>query len=138
MELEFLARLGIEDETAQIIIECFEKKLAEVSASAESKRIGDKYSLAVHHALKEAGAVNIRAAMAVLEHEFNGDDFDAEPAGLSDAVESLKSEAPYLFSDKDKSEKIYTFVGITPASAVDADTDAGELSYSEYMRLYRD
>ena len=135
MDLEFLIGLGVDAEAGNAIMAQFEKELSEMNA----RRISDKYSLCVNYALLYAGAVNVKAAAAVLEHEFTGEDFDTEPEGLKEAIDKLCEDAPYLFREKEtkKKEDIYTFVGITPAAAVDTDTDAGELSYSEYMRLYR-
>ena len=135
MNLEFLIGLGIEEAAAKAILAQFEAEVSEL----EKKRIGDKYSLCLHSALKNAGTVNVKAAAAVIPFEFTGEDFDTEPVGLTDAVLKLKEEAPYLFFDEKSYDKgeIYTFVGISPAAAADTDTDAKELSYSEYMRLYR-
>lgn len=134
MDIEFLIGLGISEEVAERILNIHESELIE----AEKKRISDKVAMAVKNMLENEGTVNFRAAAAVLDFEHSGDDFESEPVGLADAVSKLKAEAPYLFRDKSReTQKIYTFTGITPAAAADTEAEEGELTYSEYMRMYR-
>lgn len=139
MNIDFLIDLGIEPANAEIILAALSEELDTVTSDYERRRLEDKYRFAVESALERAGARNTRAAAAVLSYEWDGDDFDGMPSGLSDAVLSLKDSMPFLFgSDETKNETtVYTFVGISPVDDSDDISDTGELSYSEYIRLYR-
>ncbi len=136
MTAEFLRSLGIEDEAAATILERFEKVISEITEMSEKKRLFDKYEAAVFSALKSAGAKNIRACRAVLSHEWDGGDFEISPSGLDGAVSELTKNMPYLFGS-DEGKHFYPLIGIVPAEAVDTDGGLERLSYSEYMRLYK-
>lgn len=139
MKIDFLIDLGIDPADAEIILAAVSEELDNVTSAYEKKRIEDKYRFAVESSLERAGARNTRAAAAVLIHEWDGRDFDGMPSGLSEAVLSLKDSMPFLFgADETATETtVYTFVGISPVEDSDGDAAPGELSYSEYMRLYK-
>lgn len=138
MNIDFLKGFGLDDGAAEAIAVAVAEEISAAVAEEKSLRIRDKYRFAVKDSLMRAGAKNLRAAEAILTHDFDGEDFDGEPIGLSAAVEALCAEAPYLFgSDEPADTVVYTFVGISPAEDSDGEVSLGELSYSEYMRLYR-
>lgn len=139
MNLDFLTELGIEPTQAEVILAAVAEELDAAASAYEKRRLEDKYDLAVNSVLERAGARSARAASAVLDYRWDGEDFDGIPSGLPEAVISLKESMPFLFGDgEEKNETtVYTFVGISPAEDSDGDADPGELSYSEYMRLYK-
>ncbi len=138
MNIDFLKGFGLDEEAAASIAEAVAEEIRTAVEEEKSLRIRDKYQFAVKGSLMRAGAKNLRAAEAILAHDFNGEDFDVEPSGLSDAVDALCAEAPYLFGSEEPCDTVvYTFVGISPAEDSDGEISPGELSYSEYMRLYR-
>ncbi len=136
MTREFLSEMGIDEETATALLEVIEHEISDIKSEYIRMGLSDKYSRAVFGALASAGAKNVTAARSVLEYEWDGDDFDSEPLGLSDAVTSLKTSMPFLFKDETECGEAYSFVGISPVEESDGDVSPDELSYSEYMRLY--
>lgn len=137
MNKDFLLEMGIGEEHADALIDAINSEIEGFKTECLRENLLDKYSRAVHGALTLAGAKNVTAARSVLEFDWDGNDFDSEPVGLADAVASLKSSMPYLFSKETECGEAYSFVGISPAEEADADIAPEELSYSEYMRLYR-
>ncbi len=139
MKLDFLTGLGIEPADAEAILAAVTEELDAAAKDYDRRRLQDKYDFAVCSMLERAGARNIRAASAVLSHDWDGYDFDGMPSGLSEAVLSLKESMPFLFGkgDEENEATVYTFVGISPAEDSEGETAPGELSYSEYMRLYK-
>lgn len=137
MDKNFLLSIGIDENQADAVLESIRSELEEFKSELKRDGLSDKYSRAVNGALTLAGAKNVTAARSVLDFDWNGDDFEAEPTGLTDAISSLKASMPYLFSQNTDCIGGYSFVGISPVEEADGDIASEELSYSEYMRLYR-
>ncbi len=137
MNKDFLLGMGIGDEQADALLSAITSELESFKAECARENLRDKYSRAVNGALTLAGAKNVTAARSVLEFDWDGTDFESEPVGLAEAVASLKTSMPYLFSKETESGDVYSFVGISPAEEADGDIAPEELSYSEYMRLYK-
>lgn len=137
MDKNFLLSIGIDENQADAVLESIRSELDELRSGIEREGLLDKYSRAVNSALTLAGAKNVTAARSVLDFDWDGGDFEAEPSGLTDAVSSLKASMPYLFSQATDCVGSYSFVGISPVEEADGDIAPDELSYSEYMRLYR-
>ncbi|MCD7747334.1 MAG: phage scaffolding protein [Firmicutes bacterium] len=133
MDIDYLLSLGIEGERADALLEAVNSELE----AAEKRRVSDKYASTLDGLLKSAGALNVKAARAVLNYDFDGNDFDGIPDGLDEAVTLLKLEAPYLFESGGEisdEREIYTFVGISPAEACDGEVSGEDMTYSEFMR----
>lgn len=137
MNKDFILSLGIDEQKADAIVDAFTSEIEAFKAECVREGLRDKYARAVNGALSLAGAKNITAAKSVLTFDWDGNDFESEPAGLADAVTSLKESMPYLFSGENEGGEAYSFVGISPAEESDGDISPEELSYSEYMRLYK-
>ncbi len=137
MTKDLLLEMGIDGEVADTLLGAIEAEIESFKAECVREGLNDKYSRAVTGALSLAGAKNLTAARSVLGYEWDGGDFETEPAGLSEAVTSLKASMPYLFKDEKDEGEAYSFVGISPVEEADGDIAPEELSYSEYMRLYR-
>lgn len=137
MDKNFLLSIGIDEKQADAVLESIRCEFDEFRPTLEREGLSDKYSRAVNGALTLAGAKNVTAARSVLDFDWDGNDFEAEPSGLSDAVSSLKASMPYLFSQDTDCVGGYSFAGISPVEEADGDIAPEELSYSEYMRLYR-
>lgn len=137
MNKDFLLEMGISEEHADALIDAITSEIEALKTEFARENLLDKYSRAVHGALTLAGAKNVTAARSVLEFDWDGADFESAPVGLTDAVASLKSSMPYLFSSETDGGETYSFIGISPAEEADAEIAPEELSYSEYMRLYK-
>lgn len=137
MEKEFLIGLGLDEEKADELLTAIGGEIEAFRTEIARQGLSDKYARSVHGALSLAGAKNVTAAHSVLDFEWDGCDFDGEPTGLSDAVASLKAEMPYLFKSDEEGGECFSFIGISPVEEADVDIAPEELSYSEYMRLYR-
>ncbi len=137
MDKNFLLGIGIDEDKAEALLEKIQAELAVVKSELTSEALGHKFTVALNGALSVAGAKNLTAARSVLDFNWDGNDFDGEPSGLSEAVSSLKASMPYLFAQDTDAKDCYSFVGISPVEEADGDIAPEELSYSEYMRLYR-
>lgn len=85
MNLEFLSELGLEEETAEKILEEYHRECRE-----------NEFSNHVQQQLKQAGAKSFKAVMALLD--LNDLNFDEEGSSeVSRQISSLKEEYPYLF-----------------------------------------
>lgn len=85
MNFEFLSGLGLEDETAEKILEEYRRECQE-----------NEFSDHVQQQLEQAGAKSFKAVMGLLD--LNGLTFDEEGCTeVSRKISSLKEEYPYLF-----------------------------------------
>ncbi len=129
--------LGLSGEAAEALISEIDAELEAFKSECIKSGINDKYLRAVNCALTLAGAKSNTAARAILAHDWDGNDFDVEPSGLSDAVAMLRDSAPYLFKSDTDSAEHYSFVGISPAEEADNEISLEDVTYSDYIRLYK-
>ena len=108
-----------------------EKIREEAFLEAKNEFLKEKKDSAIKKALEDANSKSIKALAALID--FDTVDFeDGKLVGLSEQIETLKSECGFLFFDEDENKPKFT-KGI---ESFEEKTDISGLSYKERLKLY--
>lgn len=129
---------GDNQELAQEI-DKLRKENEQTSKDYQSKIAQQAKDFAISNALKDAGAKNTKATLALLDMDKVSVDEDGQLFGLSEQLEELQKTDAYLFTPKqeEKQEKgpVSLFAGGNPSSNIAKDPK--NMSLDEQTELYR-
>lgn len=130
--------VGDNQELAQEI-DKLRKENEQTAKDYQSKITKQAKDFAISNALKDAGAKNTKATLALLDMDKVSVDEDGQLFGLSEQLEELQKIDAYLFTPKqeEKQEKspVSLFAGGNPSS--DIAKDPKNMSLEEQTELYR-
>lgn len=129
---------GDNQELAQEI-DKLRKENEQAAKDYQSKIAKQAKDFAISNALKDAGAKNTKATLALLDMDKVSVDEEGQLSGLSDQLEELQKTDAYLFTPKqeEKQEKspVSLFAGGNPSSNIAKDPK--NMSLDEQTALYR-
>ncbi len=138
-QLKKLEKTAGDDQELAQEIDKLRKENEQTAKDYQSKITKQAKDFAISNALKDAGAKNTKATLALLDMDKVSVDEDGQLFGLSEQLEKLQKTDAYLFTPKqeEKQEKspVSLFAGGNPSSNVPKDPK--NMSLDEQTELYR-
>lgn len=138
-QLKKLEKTAGDDQELAQEIDKLRKENEQRSKDFQVKITKQAKDFAISNALKDAGAKNTKATLALLDMDKVSVDEDGQLFGLSEQLEKLQKTDAYLFTPKqeEKQEKspVSLFAGDNPSSNVPKDPK--NMSLDEQTELYR-
>lgn len=111
----------------------WKSKLEQAQADGDKKLSDYKFEQSVEKAIGEFGAADLVSVKANLDMSSVSQDTDGKISGLSEQLDKLKTEKPFLFKSEDKPEPKLNLGGSTQgAKSGQIKKDISEMTYEEY------